>query len=88
MTAPEPGVPADFAEVAETAPALDLLLSDAALGIGRRFRPDGSFLRFGLGLARHPWSVTRQTAALAGELGKITVGRSAVAPAQVRIGEQ
>jgi polyhydroxyalkanoate synthase len=81
MTAHEQAGPADFAEVAETAPALDLLLSDAALGITRRFRPDGSFLRLGAGLARHPWSVTRQTAALAGELGKIAIGRSAVAPA-------
>jgi polyhydroxyalkanoate synthase subunit PhaC len=81
MTAREGAGPADFADVAEAAPALDLLLSDAALGIGRRFLPDSSFLRFGLGLARHPWSATRQTAALAGELGKIAVGRSAVAPA-------
>ena len=71
----------DFADVAETAPALDLLLSDAALGITRRFRPDGSTLRFGLRLARRPWTVTRRSVALAGELGKIAVGRSAVAPA-------
>jgi polyhydroxyalkanoate synthase len=81
VTGREQGGSADFADVAEAAPALDLLLSDAALGVMRRFRPGGSFLRFGLGLARHPWSVTRQTAALAGELGKIAVGRSAVAPA-------
>ena len=71
----------DFADVADAAPALDLLLSDAALGIMRRFRPDGSTLRFGLRLARRPWTVTRRSAALAGELGKIAVGRSAVAPA-------
>ena len=38
----------DFADVADAAPALDLLLSDAALGIMRRFRPDGSTLRLGL----------------------------------------
>jgi polyhydroxyalkanoate synthase subunit PhaC len=71
----------DFADVAEAAPALDLLLSDAALGITRRFRPDGSTVRFGLRLARRPWTVTRRSAALAGELGKIAVGRSAVTPA-------
>src|SRR5438552_16545923 len=71
----------DFADVADTAPALDLLLSDAALGIRRRFRPDGSTLRLGLGLARRPWTVGRRSIALAGELGKIAVGRSAVAPA-------
>jgi len=75
------GQAGDFADVAEAAPALDLLLSDAALGIMRRFRPDGSTLRFGLSLARRPWTVTRRSAALAGELGKIAVGRSAVAPA-------
>jgi polyhydroxyalkanoate synthase len=73
--------PADFADVAEAAPALDLLLSDAALGVLRRFRPGGSAGRFGLRLARHPWPVARQVTALAGELGKIAVGRSAVAPA-------
>jgi polyhydroxyalkanoate synthase len=71
----------DFADVADAAPPLDLLLSDAALGIMRRFRPDGSTLRLGLNLARRPWTVTRRSAALAGELGKIAVGRSAVAPA-------
>ncbi len=51
--------PADFADAAEAAPALDLLLSDAALGIMRRFRPDGSMLRLGLSLARRPWTVAR-----------------------------
>ena len=54
----------DFADAAEAAPALDLLLSDAALGIARRFRPDGSTLRLGLSLARRPWTVTRRSAAL------------------------
>ena len=71
----------DFADVADAAPPLDLLLSDAALGIMRRFRPDGSTARFGLGLARRPWTVTRRSLGLAGELGKIAIGRSAVAPA-------
>src|SRR5437773_5567035 len=47
----------------------------------RRFRPDGSTLRLGLGLARRPWTVGRRSIALAGELGKIAVGRAAVAPA-------
>ena len=45
----------DFADVADdVAPALDLLLSDAALGVLRRFRPDCPWLRFGLRLARQP----------------------------------
>ncbi|HUL27354.1 MAG TPA: alpha/beta fold hydrolase, partial [Streptosporangiaceae bacterium] len=81
MTLPAGGSPAgDFADVADATPALDLLLSDAALGIMRRFRPGGSTIRLGLGLARRPWTVTRRSAALAGELGKIAIGRSAVAP--------
>src|SRR6516164_4896109 len=82
MTAREQAGPADFADVADAAPPLDLLLSDAALGIMRRFRPDGSTARFGLGLARRPWTVTRRSLGLAGELGKIAIGRSAVAPAR------
>ena len=57
---------------------LDLLLSDAALGVLRRFWPDGSLLRLGAGLARRPRLVSRQAAQLAAELGKIAAGRSAV----------
>jgi polyhydroxyalkanoate synthase len=71
----------DFEAAADAAPPLDLLLSDAALGIMRRFRPDGSTVRFGLSLARRPLTVTRRSLGLAGELGKIAIGRSAVAPA-------
>ncbi|MDQ2816159.1 MAG: hypothetical protein M3Z75_31030, partial [Actinomycetota bacterium] len=33
---------------------LDLLLTDAALGVVRRFRPDGSLLRLGAALGRRP----------------------------------
>jgi poly[(R)-3-hydroxyalkanoate] polymerase subunit PhaC len=65
---------------AEAAGALDLLLSDAALGVFRLFRPDTSVLRFAGRLARKP-QLTGGTAALVGmELGKILAGRSAVAP--------
>jgi polyhydroxyalkanoate synthase subunit PhaC len=70
-----------FADAAEGVPALDLLLSDAALGVLRRFQPDGSMLRMGLRLARRPRSVARHAAALGTELGRITAGRSALAPA-------
>ncbi|HEY5017226.1 MAG TPA: hypothetical protein VII59_10655, partial [Streptosporangiaceae bacterium] len=70
-----------FAAAAEGVPALDLLLSDAALGVLRRFQPDGSVLRLGLRLARQPRSVARRGAALGTELGRITAGRSALAPA-------
>jgi class II poly(R)-hydroxyalkanoic acid synthase len=62
----------------EAAGALDLLLADAALGIARRLRPDGSLLRLAAGLARRPRFVARQTALLGTELGRIAAGRSAI----------
>jgi polyhydroxyalkanoate synthase len=69
-----------WSEAAAEAGPLDLLLTDAALGVARRFRPDASSLRFALGLARHPRAVGRQTAALAGELRDVAIGRSEIAP--------
>ncbi|HWG64713.1 MAG TPA: alpha/beta fold hydrolase [Streptosporangiaceae bacterium] len=82
MTAGAHGPPAeDFADVAEAAPALDLLLSDAALGVLRRFRPDGSMLRMGLRLALRPQSLVRRAVALGQEFAKIAAGRSEVAAA-------
>ena len=71
----------DFDDVADATPALDLLLSDAALGVWRRFRPDTSMLRFGLRLASQPRALASRSAALAGELGRIATGQSALAPA-------
>jgi polyhydroxyalkanoate synthase len=76
-----PGSSDAFADAADGVPALDLLLSDAALGVLRRFQPDGSVLRLGVSLARQPRSVARRAAALGTELGRITAGRSALAPA-------
>jgi polyhydroxyalkanoate synthase subunit PhaC len=75
---PEPDVGAF--EAAEAASALDLLLSDAALGVARRFLPNSSTLHFALGLARRPGTVARRGASLAGELASIAAGRSAIAP--------
>jgi polyhydroxyalkanoate synthase subunit PhaC len=70
----------DWAEDAvDAAGGLDLLLTDAALGVWRRLRPDSSLLRLAAGLARHPDLVGRQAALLAGEFGRIAAGRSAVA---------
>ena len=69
-----------WSEAAAEAGPLDLLLTDAALGMAHRFRPDSSALRFALGLARHPRAVGRQTAALAGELRDVAIGRSEIAP--------
>ena len=71
-----------WSEAAAEAGALDLLLTDAALGVARRFRPDGSMLRFALGLARHPRAVGRQAAALGGELRDVATGRSQIAPSR------
>ncbi len=66
-------------EAAEAAGALDLLLSDAALGVLRRFRPDAATLRFALRLARRPRTVARRAGALAAELGQVAAGKSAIA---------
>jgi polyhydroxyalkanoate synthase subunit PhaC len=72
----------DLADAAEAAATpLDLLLSDAALGMLRRFRPDSSVLRLGWRLATRPRTVARRTGLLASDLGRIAAGRSAIAPA-------
>ncbi len=68
------------AEPADVATYLDLLLTDASLGMVRRFRPDGSMARFGLRLASRPQQVTRRMAGLAKDLGEIAAGRSQIAP--------
>jgi polyhydroxyalkanoate synthase subunit PhaC len=73
---PDAGLPG----AAEAAGALDMLLSDAALGITRRFRPDAASLRFAVGLARRPRTVAGRAASLAAELGRVAAGRSAVTP--------
>jgi polyhydroxyalkanoate synthase subunit PhaC len=67
-------------DAAETAAYLDLLLSDAALGVLRRFLPGGLPARLGLRLARQPRAVARRTATLAGDLSRVAAGRSALAP--------
>jgi polyhydroxyalkanoate synthase subunit PhaC len=67
-------------DIADAASALDLLLSDAALGVLRRFLPNSSTLRLALSLARRPGTVGRRGASLAGELAGIAAGRSAIAP--------
>jgi polyhydroxyalkanoate synthase len=64
----------------DLAGALDLLLADGALGVLRRFRPDGAALRLAASLARNPQAVAGQVALLGAELGKIATGRSPVAP--------
>jgi class II poly(R)-hydroxyalkanoic acid synthase len=80
VTAGQAGGPDEAAEfvAAESAGALDLLLSDAALGMLRRLRPDASVLRWAGTLARHPEIVVRQTASLLTELAKVASGDSEI----------
>ena len=64
----------------DLAGALDLLLADGALGVLRRFRPDGATLRLAASLARSPQAAAGQVALLGTELGRIAAGRSDIAP--------
>jgi polyhydroxyalkanoate synthase subunit PhaC len=62
------------------AAAVDVLLSEAAVGGPPRFLPLGSAAKATGALARRPGRVARRTAVLAGELGQIAAGRSPRAP--------
>jgi poly[(R)-3-hydroxyalkanoate] polymerase subunit PhaC len=66
---------------AVTAP-LDLLLTDAALGVLHRMRPGGSSLRLAAALAVRPQLVAGQGRRLLGEMGRIAVGTSELQPSQ------
>lgn len=61
---------------------LDLLLADATSSPLRRFVPGMSGVRFTAGLARHPRRIAGRTLGLAGELAKVGLGRSELAPAE------
>jgi polyhydroxyalkanoate synthase subunit PhaC len=67
-------------DAADAAGGLDLLLTDAALGMLRRFRSDNSLLRLGTALARRPRLVAGQAAGLGAEFGRIAAGWSKIAP--------
>jgi polyhydroxyalkanoate synthase len=68
-------------EAADAAVGLDMVLVDAARGPLRRLVPPaGTTLRFGASLARKPSVLARRAGELAGELGRITVGRSELVP--------
>ena len=64
----------------ELAAPLDLLLTDAALGLGRRLAPNSSWLALGAGLIRRPRAVTRRGVELARQLTGVAVGQSKIAP--------
>ena len=65
-----------------TAAPLDLLLTDAATGMLRRVNPGGSGLRLAAALAGRPRLVAGRGRQLLGELARVAVGRSQVAPAR------
>lgn len=73
---------ADYAspDAPESAAALDLLLTQAALGPLRRFFPGRSALRFAGALASRPGLVAGRASSLAAELARVAGGDSAVAP--------
>ena len=64
------------------AAAVDLLLTEAAVGGPPRFVPLGAGAKAAVALARRPGKAARRTTGLAGELGQIALGRSPRAPAR------
>lgn len=64
----------------ESEMALDLLLTDAALGLVYQFRPRTAVARMAGNLAKKPTVVATRTTELARELAKVTFGESEVAP--------
>jgi len=70
----------DGGQAAEASAPLDLLLTQAALGPVKRFLPGVSGLRFLGAVARRPERLATRLGTLGGELGRIAVGSSDVAP--------
>ena len=66
---------------ADAAP-LDLLLTDAALGVLNRVNPGGSGRRLAAALAARPRLVASRTRNLLGELTRIAAGTSQIAPSR------
>ena len=67
---------------ADTAGALDLVLTGAALSQFRRFRPGWETLRLAGKLGRRPRKLAMQGTDLLREYGKVAVGASALGPAK------
>ena len=67
-------------EQVEAAAPLDLLLTQAAIGPARRFLPGRAALRFADALVRRPERLVTRIGGLAGELARVAVGTSEVAP--------
>jgi poly[(R)-3-hydroxyalkanoate] polymerase subunit PhaC len=67
--------------VAGAGAALDVLLTDAAVGSRwRRFAPPGAAAAVTAGLARHPDRAVRRLTRLGGELARVATGRSTMRP--------
>jgi polyhydroxyalkanoate synthase len=66
--------------MAEGSASLDALLSDAGGGATRRWFPGVAGAKLAARLATRPWKVVRRGAGYCGELAKIAVGQSDVAP--------
>ena len=66
----------------DLAAPLDLLLTDAALGLARRVTPDMSWVRLADHLARRPRVVVRRSANLLKELSSVTLGNSTRTPSK------
>jgi polyhydroxyalkanoate synthase len=69
-------------ELADRVASLDVLLVEAALGPGRWLASDASMVRFAAWLASHPLVAGRRLGGLAGELARVGVGTSRVAPSE------
>jgi polyhydroxyalkanoate synthase len=64
----------------DVAGALDMMLTQAALGPARRLFPGGSALKFAWALAGQPGLVASRAGGLAAELARVAGGGSALAP--------
>ena len=70
MTNPDSPIQPGQDAAGDLAGALDMLLADGALGVLRRFRPDGAVLRLAASLARRPQLMGQQAAVLGAELAR------------------
>jgi polyhydroxyalkanoate synthase len=68
--------------MAEGSATLDTLLADAGGGATRRWFPGVAGAKLAAKLATRPWKVARRGLGYGGELAKITIGQSDVAPSK------
>ena len=70
---------------ADAAVALDLLLTDAALGMAYQFRHRSASVRMAGKLATKPKAVAKRSSELVAELTRIATGSSELAPSAVTL---